>query len=75
MNQSKNLEDGLHKIKNWLLFVRDGIIIYGFRITQKDNISEQQKQIEIKEIIREADELCGNKSGNSFLNTQINFNG
>lgn len=71
MNQ---LQDGLHQIKNWILFSRNSEFVYGFKIKPK-RISKEQRDREIKEIIKSADEFCGNASGNSFLKTQIDYNG
>ena len=68
------LKDGFNRIGNWHIFCKDGHAVYGFRVNPKP-ISEEQKRIEIREIIRSADELCGNNQGNAFLKTQINYEG
>lgn len=68
-------KNGLHYTKDWILRVTNGKIVYGFRVTLKGKISEEQKAFEIKEIIRKADDLCGNRQGNSFITTQINYDG
>jgi len=72
-----NLElDGLHSFKNWLLFVRNKQIIYGFRIKPNNkSVNSQQRKLEIKEILKQTDALCGNKTGNEFIKTQINYDG
>ncbi len=50
------LKDGLHKTPSGLVMVSDGKPVYGFRIKPKA-ISKEQREFEIKEILRQADEF------------------
>lgn len=72
--EKQYLEDGIHKVKNWIVFSKNKVLIYGFRVTPK-GISEKQKELEIREIFRKTDELCGNKQGDDFIKTQIKYDG
>jgi hypothetical protein len=72
--RKQELKEGINHLKNWIVFCREGRLIYGFRIVPK-RIPEAQKEFEIREILRKADELCGNKSGNEFLKSEMQYNG
>lgn len=67
-------KNGFHFTKDWVICVRDGKYIYGFHVTPKTMSDDLKKQIK-DDIFKRTEELCGNRSGNSFITTQINYDG
>ena len=54
---------------NWIIFKRDGISIYGFLVKEKGTELEKEKDE------TDYENLTGNKQGNAFITTQINYEG
>lgn len=63
------MSEGFEFINDWIIFKRNGIRIYGFYVKQKGTIPEKEKEP------TDYDNLIGNKQGNAFMSTQINYEG